>query len=1534
MLASTATHVSAQTKTATTTTLAATSGGAAVTSVPSGTVVTLTATVKTGSTAITTGQVEFCDASAKSCTDIHALGLAQLTNAGTATMNFRPGIGSHSYKAMFLGTNTYAASASGASALTVTSTPGPIASSTTVTESGSWGNYTLAAAVTEAGRTIAPTGIVSFLDTSNGNAVLATQTLGAAVAGVGWPNPQTINVGSNRTELVADLNGDGIADLVVDANSLLIYLGNADGTYTEAPVPSYPGPASGPMVIAGLNGDGIPDLAVAIYAYSSVSIFLGHGDGTFAAPLQTSLPTAGANISQLVTADFNGDGIADLIAVDNSDSALYIFLGNGDGTFTQGVSPSISIRPSGVAIGDFNGDGKTDFAVADSYSDTITLLLGNGDGTFTTGATIHSGTVGAESGGLQIAAADFNGDGKLDLVVAAGGFANVSESVTLITGNGDGTFHSPVLSQSATSSAVTWIQVADFNQDGTPDVVLADSNGNVSLLLNNGSGSFSGSIPVVTGLSVPYFLTCAVGDLNGDGYPDIVAGGYYTSKLGLFLTEPTETATASSDISLPAGLHQVDASYAGDTANTGSVSGAIPVWGTPLATTTNLSATSGGTSVTSVAPGTEVTLTATVMAGSNPVAAGQVNFCDATATYCTDVHILGTATLTSNGSAIFKFVPGSGTHRYKAVLIENGYGASSSSNVISLTVGQAPSPVYNDTTAISFNGSPGDFSLTATVVGYGGTTPPTGNVSFLDTNFGNTTLATAPLSSSAPGLGWQISQTPSLPYAPSGEVQGDFNGDGIPDLAVIESADITVAADGPYSVNIFFGTGNGTFTTDPTTTTTAIQGSPYMITGDFNGDGKTDLAILSVSLGANNSTVTVLLGNGDGTFAAPLTSQAYNQGVEGGDIVPGSMVAADFNGDGKTDLAAVGALVASGEVTILLGKGDGTFTSSGSSYGYSSSFNAIATGDFNGDHIPDLVVSNYFGPSGAIVLLGKGDGNFTAEPTQIPVDTFAHSIQVGDFNSDGVVDLAFGHNSAVGVYLGNGDGTFTATPASPISGSGLSLVTGDFNHDGKLDLAGIDTYNDQIDIFTGAGDGTFKEIVTTPNVSVQTVGSDAIVAADFNSDGVPDLALVDGIDDSASILLTEPTETATATTSGLAPFGAGTHNVDASYAGDSNYPSSVSPTVALTAGLAPLTFSPGGGAYLPGQQVTIGESVPGAAIYYQASGGLNTDGFVPYTGPISFSQIGSETIQAYATETGYEQSEYASTTYTVSATPIGTAVATVSVTPSVTNLTNAQTLTVAVLVSGATGQPAPTGSVTLSGDTWSEQQTLPGGSATFTVPPGTLSAGGNTLTAAYSGDTTYAVASGTASVTVSSVVSTAQTPSAISPGSSASSTISFSGSSTYSGTMNLSCALTSSPTGAQNLPTCSMKPTSVTLTPGSNSTSMLTVETTGASTTALLHPFGGPLQMLDGGGVALAMVLMFGIPARRRRWVSLFALLLAIFAIGSVGCGGGAGSGGGGGGGGQTTPATSAGTYTFTVTGTDSANVQITASTTVVVTVQ
>ena len=1231
----------AQSKAATATSFTVTSGGSSVSSVPAGTVVALSATVSSGATSVTLGVISFCESSAKSCTGIHLLGTIQLNSAGKAVLKMRPGIGSHSYKAVFAGTNSYSGSSSSVLALTVTGTIPPVATTTSISQTGAWGAYRLTSTVTETGNTAPPTGSVSFQDSNHANAVLGTGTLSAPTRDVAWLTANTTVSGvAGVSYVVADLNRDGIPDLFIKDyfGTYDVLLGNGDGTFRVQGSPFGPYSQTGSFVVGDFNNDGIPDVAAvnAVYyaANNTITIFLGNGDGTFT--IAASSPAIGMSPNAIATADVNGDGNADLVLSQqvSSNGEVVVLLGNGSGGFTQTqASVSMYTMASLLIPADLNGDGKVDLIAVGASPTETSVLIGNGDGTFTVES--NPGLPAAS----RAAVADVDDDGVLDVIVGPNDFS-------VYTGNGDGTF-SLVPAGPNANFKMSGFAVGDLNQDGIPDIVYAAPYVTaVGVLFGNGDGTF---VQAAGTIAYPYDFsgTFVVADFNGDGWPDILTEDGNSRTVIDSLTTPTETATASATVSLPlAGTHLAAAAYPGDSNYKASTSGTIPLWGVPPATSTSLGLTSAGSVVTSVAPGTVITLTATVAAGANPLTAGQVEFCDAATVSCSDIHLLGTSALSSSGTAVFKFVPGAGTHSYKAVFIENGYGLSSSSNAVSLTVGPAPRPVYTDATSISSQGYPGDYSLTAAVVGYGGTAPVTGKVSFLDTTFANKNLGTVSLGSSTPGTGWLISPTQALGYAPLGEVQGDFNRDGIGDLALLWSSG--QYGDGPYSISILLGKGDGTFNTGPTFSTgIANQINPYMSSGDFNGDGKSDLAILSWNTGGFTSYVTTFLSNGDRSFAAARTNVAYNQGVVGGDGIPGSMVAADFNGDGKLDVAVVGDYISFGGVSILLGNGDGTFKA-GTSFATSGDYGRVAVSDLNGDGIPDLVVTNYFEFGGSpTIFLGKGDGTFTSKPASFTLDYFPTSVVVGDFNRDGVLDLAFSDLSGVEIALGNGDGTFKETAASPIVPPSelSSLVIGDFNHDGKLDIAGVDDYNDRIVLLIGAGDGSFTVTPTTPVVSPNWLGPFAVVAADFNGDGVPDLAMLDKYQTNASILLTEPTETATGTVDHVAPIGAGTHAVKASYAGDSNYPASVSSTINLDAGLAPVVISPPSGTYSTVQTLTMSESVPGSTIYYSAYGVLNTNGFVPYTGPITLAQGGQVTITAYASETGYVTSNYVTATY-------------------------------------------------------------------------------------------------------------------------------------------------------------------------------------------------------------------------------------------------------------------------------------------------
>ena len=385
----------------TTTTLAITSaGGGAVTTVESGSAVTLTAAVEAGAAAVTTGQVKFCDAFAPYCTDVHLLGTEQLTKAGTATIKFIPEIGNHSYKAVFSGTTSHVTSASIDAALTVL---GAIPTTTSITASGSAGNYSLAAVVTGSGGAISPTGSVSFLDTSGGNAVLGSAALAKGAAGLSWSNSfsQMVNV-APYSIAAGDFNGDGIQDLAVAnvlTNLVTILLGKGNGTFTQtASIPVAASFTPSNILVGDFNDDGNPDLAVSSVGTTSsenccyrITILLGDGNGGFTRVADSPMMAASVPMGVAALGDFNGDGEVDLAVRRSdgnvlSDSTLTILLGNGNGkSFTQAnYSLPIPFGAGLSAVGDFNGDGVPDLAVTDYENpNTVTILLGNRNGTFT-----------------------------------------------------------------------------------------------------------------------------------------------------------------------------------------------------------------------------------------------------------------------------------------------------------------------------------------------------------------------------------------------------------------------------------------------------------------------------------------------------------------------------------------------------------------------------------------------------------------------------------------------------------------------------------------------------------------------------------------------------------------------------------------------------------------------------------------------------------------------------------------------------------------------------------------------------------------------------------------------------------------------------------------------------------------------------------------------------------------------------------------------------------------------------------------------
>ncbi len=620
-------------------------------------------------------------------------------------------------------------------------------------------------------------------------------------------------------------------------------------------------------------------------------------------------------------------------------------------------------------------------------------------------------------------------------------------------------------------------------------------------------------------------------------------------------------------------------------------------------------------------------LAATVLTGSSQPAHGQVSFCNADAASCTGLNLLGTAQLTKSGTALLRFSPSVGTHNYKAVFSEEPNGTTpytaSSSAPVNLTV------KGSTTTTLKTAGSPGNYTLTAAVSAAGGAAP-SGSVTFADNSLGTITPSTADLVSETQNINFTGLSFPSSIGSLNAIATGDFNGDGIPDLAVSSVTN--------NDIIIFLGNGDGTFKQMPGTV--PAGSGPYSIAvGDYNGDGNADLAIADMT----SNSVLILLGNGDGTFSAGTST-----GINGSE--PWYLISADFNRDGNPDLAVIN--IGSSSITILLGAGDGTFTAKSGNIPTGSFPQSLVAGDFNGDGNPDIAVVN-FNDSTVSIFLGNGDGTFQSG-RNYATGSLPNSIAAADLNKDGKLDLVitnYGDNS-ISILLGNGDGTFNVkTSLAGSLVSPLQVAVADFNQDGIPDLA-ITNYSsstsseDTLQIYLGIGDGSFS---TTP-ISTSTGGySEPLVVADLNQDGIPDAIYPKYA--SINVQLTQLNTTATASASGVGVTGTGSQTITANYPGDSNYSSSQSSGVTLSADQQAATpsFTPLGGVYAGSQTVTISTTTPNATIYYTTNNTTPTTSSSVYGSSITVGS--SETLKAVAIAVGFSQSAVATAVYTIKATP-------------------------------------------------------------------------------------------------------------------------------------------------------------------------------------------------------------------------------------------------------------------------------------------
>jgi hypothetical protein len=662
---------------------------------------------------------------------------------------------------------------------------------------------------------------------------------------------------------------------------------------------------------------------------------------------------------------------------------------------------------------DFNGDGKPDLASADG-----TVQLGNGDGTFKTGTPWTTGQSVAST--AAIAAADFNGDGKLDLVVSSG------TSLYVLLSNGDGTFQTAISTNVGTS--ISPFVVADVNGDGKADVLGIGASG-LFVFLGKGNGTFAPGVSygLVGNQAV---LVMAVADFNGDGHLDVVLAASGGSSAGLVsvyigngngtfqpaitstgVTRPTSLATGDFNGDGKLDLALSDSSTSETSILLGNGNGMFQAFGSPLPTYGTL-------------------------------ATADVN----------GDHILDLVVGSLDFAEIF-LGKGDGTFNLKDSYFDGAFFFQNQSDIV----------------VADFNGDGKPDLATAGVVLLGN-----GDGTFQG-------------DSGVP--------IPASQFGFSGGVSGDFNNDGVADVALLSNNNAS-------NLYILLDDGTGKFSLAHTYVLPTPGSS--IVTGDLNGDGKLDLVVVASGVvnGVSQWSLVVFLGNGDGSFGPPIN---FPQGTSAG----GALAVADFNGDHKLDVAV---LSGSG-LEVFLGKGDGTFGAP-VSYFAGTGVTSFVVADFNNDGIPDLAAA---GSAGLALLLGKGDGTFQgATFTTLPIFGL---LGAADLNRDGNVDLVAYTNAPPGsisgangilVLLGNGNGTFTALPQTSLLSMGTPVSLVDLNGDGKLDLVETLTTHSpsltSVQVALGNGDGTFANPISVLQQGGVQCGC-AVFVADFNHDNRPDLAV-------------------------------------------------------------------------------------------------------------------------------------------------------------------------------------------------------------------------------------------------------------------------------------------------------------------------------------------------------------------------------------------------------------------------------------------
>lgn len=875
---------------------------------------------------------------------------------------------------------------------------------------------------------------------------------------------------------LADLNADGILDLLVPgAAGLDVEMGQGvagvgNGGFANTQTTALPSSARD-VATADLDGDGNLDAVVSVS--TGVTVLAGLGNGSFIAG--SSFAT-GTNVRGVILADFNEDGILDVAAVNGGSNNVSVLIGSGangagNGSFAAAVSYAVATNPSRLVARDFNGDGILDLAVTNNSSASVSILLGNGaagkgNGTFAAAASVTTA-----ASPLGICAGDFDEDGLVDLAVSTG------TGVSVLIGNGNGTFDAFVDYGIGTSARD--VVAVDLDADGRQDLIcLAGVTDRTHVLFGDGTGTTGDGTFTVGGndFAGDQPTQLVIGDLLEDGIPDGVIVNGLGNDAYVFWGRCANALATTVTVTSPNGSNYFQV---GTNQTITWTKGAAVQFVDVEVSRDN------GAHWRTIASGLTGTSFSWTVTPPQAINTARIRVRDSQLQNRAD-QSNGAFTIGTNPLLVIEPNGGQSLTAFEAIVVRWGSSGGFANAKLELEVDGVLQTLLASTPNDGFEG-----------VFMPNVDSDSVKVRVSDAADGNPADASDAFFAicgrmSGPDL-------LSSGIRTSGAVTGDFNADGITDLAV--------ASSGPDSIAIHLGlgsagVGNGTF--GPATFVAVTGLSGRLATGDFNSDGITDLVAPNLANGVRILPGQGAGGIGNGSFAS---GAVVPTGAAGHDVA-----VADLDEDGIDDLAVVS--FAANRIDVLIGQGaggagNGTFAAA-VPYTTADGPEHPVIADFNEDGIWDIAVPARTSSKVSVLLGvgsgGNGSGTF-APAVNYTAPSGAFGLVARDFQDGGILDLAVLGTGGLWTLRGGGlggvgNGTFPSAVVSTVVPALRDIAVMDVNFDEFPDLVGTALSTPTVSFNTNDTGAEFYEAGSIP---LPSAGLRGVLAGDFDENGVHDI---------------------------------------------------------------------------------------------------------------------------------------------------------------------------------------------------------------------------------------------------------------------------------------------------------------------------------------------------------------------------------------------------------------------------------------------